>query len=402
VSGARTGRIGLALAALAIALLAGCSGSSDSANPGIDLGSGPLLAFVGGDGNLYLSQANGDEAHSLSATPCPASVECFGIPTWSPDGQTVAVFGQSNVGNVIFLYNRLGVEIRAIQTSDPDAFGPAIWSSDSKTIFFKGRPMAGPPSSGSTTTQIPPLQIMAFSAETGKEIGTTPVPPVTNAACSDETRGGALGSTIDQVVNGYLGQRLTFGVSPDNNTFLVSSGNCYLQTYLVDRASGKATLLAPTQSGAYVLQAQFSPDGKKILVVQTSAGEDDLIVYNADGSNPQQISSDTDPLPAFAPRISAPSWSSDGRSIYFTHGADLWEIGSDGSNPHMLAAGATSGSTLKAEVDPTPQPGGQSLAWVEVSLAAGEQMPTTGLFVANADGSGAQEIIQNAIWPAWS
>src|SRR5579884_3942436 len=76
----------LILAALCLMVVAGCADSANS-NPGTDLGSGPLLAYIGQDGNLWMSRADGGGAHAVTTVTCPQSSNCFGQPAWSPDGQ---------------------------------------------------------------------------------------------------------------------------------------------------------------------------------------------------------------------------------------------------------------------------------------------------------------------------
>ncbi len=398
------GRVWLALLALAVMLAAGCSDGA-SGNPGIDLGSGPLLAYIGGDGNLYLARGDGSGAHRVTTTPCPPTVNCYGAPSWSPDGQTVAIFGPAggDSGNVIYLYNRLGQLAKTIVPGDPQAQGPVVWSRDSQTIFYEGRISAAPPSPGSTAGEQPPqLSVVAISVTSGQRIGTTPVPPISNAACSDIPRGGALGSLVDRAINGNDGLRFTFDVSRDATHFLVSSGACYVQVSIVARAGGAPATLNPLASGAIVQQAEFSHDGQHIVAMQTTDAADSLIVYDADGGNGHTIFTQSGQPPAFATRIGAPVWSPNDQIVYFMRGADLWQVGADGSNPHQLVAGVTTGNPLVAQADPQPSPNGQQLAWVTLSLATSDVMPVSTLMVGAADASNPLQVAEGAIWPAWS
>src|SRR6185436_16825535 len=73
----------------------------------------------------------------------------------------------------------------------------------------------------------------------------------------------------------------------------------------------------------------WSPDGKRLLYVRNPPNMpgDPLYVADRDGSNPRQIYMD----PA-TPHNHFPTWSADGRWIYFTHGkttVDLWRISAE-------------------------------------------------------------------------
>jgi Tol biopolymer transport system component len=385
--------------------LAGCGGNGSNTNPGVDLGAGPLLAFIGGDGNLWLARADGTGAHAVTVTPCPNTVNCYGPPAWSPNGQEVAVFGPdvSNPGtNKIYVFNRMGLLTATLSPVNDLAFGTPLWSSDGKTLAYPGNPV----SSDTKSSAAPQYALLELNATTGAKVGTITLPsPIgDNAQCSDAPAGGPLGSAVDRTINGSNGVRATADWSPDGNHVLISGGNCNSQVMLVDH-SGNSQVLAPVTSGAINNSAEsalFSPNGQQIVATQSTATEDDLLVYDGTGGNGKIIVSDTDTPPSFSVRISSPTWSADGKQIFFMHGADIWVIQADGSNAHKLIGGTASGATLKDEGDPQPSPDGKALAWDESTLSTVDNMPHSALFVGDGAGNNPKLVEQGGVWPAWS
>ncbi len=394
-----------ALALVAMLALAGCGGGGTTDSAGVNLGSGPLLAFIGGDGNLWLARGDGTSPHAVTTTNCPPTINCYGPPTWSPDGTQVAVFGPDKTTpthNDIYIYNRQGILQNTIAPPNPLSSGSILWSADSKTVAFAGEP------SSQTTTKNAGAQyaIIILNAASGTQTGTIPLPAPTgaDATCNDTPRGGSFGSLLDRAVNGDAnGFRATLSWSPDGSHVLVSGGDCSLQVQLIDK-TGTVQTLNPLTAGskALVLQAAFAPDGQHIVATQTTDTEDDLVLFDAKGNNGKVIYTDTDAPPAFAPRISAPVWSADGKTIYFMRGADIWSVGADGSNAQKLISGAATGDPLKDEAWPQPSPDGKTLAWEELTLTAADNMPRSALYVGTLTGGNPVLVDNGAVWPVWS
>jgi Tol biopolymer transport system component len=76
-----------------------------------------------------------------------------------------------------------------------------------------------------------------------------------------------------------------------------------------------------------IFSFQISPDGKRIAF-SSFGKQEDLFILNSDGSDLRQITNDPE-------KDRGPSWSRDGRRIYFySHRGDryeIWSIGTDGS-----------------------------------------------------------------------
>jgi Tol biopolymer transport system component len=395
------------LALVGMLALAGCGADAGNNGPGVDLGSGTLLAFIGGDGNLYLAREDGSQAHAVTTTACPSTVNCYQPPAWSPDGKLVAVFGPDKTtptNNDIYIYDRQGVLQNTIQPANPLSSGQLLWSSDSATIAYAGNPTSGALTGGSSTTQTSAQYgFIIFNVASGKLSSTIPL-PVPNPQCSDNPTGGPLGSFIDHAINGDAnGFRTTLDWSPDRSHILISSSNCGNGVDSID-AHGNVTQLNPITANANVLEAIYSPDGQHILATETNSTQDDIVIFNADGSSGKVIYTDTDTPPAFVPRLSSPTWSADGKTIYFMRGADIWQVNADGSNAQKLIAGDPTASdpVQKDEAAPLPSPDGTKLAWEELSLAASDGVPRSALYVGDSHGGNPQLVQNGAIWSAWS
>lgn len=316
--------LGLPLA-ISLALLAGCSLDNANTNPGVDLGTGTLLAFIGGDGNLWLAREDGSGAHAVTVTPCPNTVNCYGPPAWSPNGQSVAVFGpqSSNPSQYsIYVFNRQGLLQTTVAPLSSLAFGAVYWSKDGKDIAYFGSLTSLTP----TKNAQPQYALIMLDAHSGAQAGVLklPAPTGNSAACGDNPRGGPLGSTVDRAINGSNGFRATQGWSSAGTAALFGGGNCGTQFALVT-SSGATTLLPPISSAsdANVVQAAFSPNGQRIVATQTTSAQDDLVIYDSAGANGKSILSDASTQPDYVSRLSSPTWSADGQTIYFMRGPDL-------------------------------------------------------------------------------
>ena len=389
-----------ALVAVTAMLVAGCGDSSG--NPGTDLGAGPLLAFIGQDGNLWMARADGTGSHAITTQTCPSTANCYGPPAWSADGQHVAIFApsHSSQGNVINIFNRLGLIENTLIPADPASFGPLLWSPDNKTIGYQGR--AKLPSASDTTPQPTSLIVLNVVSRAQEAAVTLPAPKNADAACSDEPFGGPLGSLIDHAIDGSHGFRYSFDWSHDGSRFLVSSGQCALAVSVVNKADSSATTLATTTPDTTISQGAFAHDGQYIIATQQGKSSDALVVFDATGANGKVIYTDDLTPPTFTPRISSPVWSTTDQMIYFMHGADLWVVNVDSTNAHQLVAGATTGDPLKSEAQPLASPDGKSLAWMELTFSTTDNLPRTNLMVGNVDATQPHSVAPGAVWPSWS
>jgi Tol biopolymer transport system component/DNA-binding winged helix-turn-helix (wHTH) protein len=87
-------------------------------------------------------------------------------------------------------------------------------------------------------------------------------------------------------------------------------------------------------STALEISPRYSPDGKRIAFVSNRSGSDEIWVCDGDGDNPIRLSSFHGPL------AGSPSWSPDGKRIVFDcrpeGNADIYVVSAEGGQPRRL------------------------------------------------------------------
>jgi len=122
------------------------------------------------------------------------------------------------------------------------------------------------------------------------------------------------------------------GFSGDGSEIWIGSGDVGLRLRLMPLTGGTPRNFL----GEQVANLAWSPDGNRIVYHKFGNG-DPMFVADRDGANARKIFGDQ---PAFHNHF--PTWSPDGRWIYFVHGTpatremDLWRIDPDGRNPERL------------------------------------------------------------------
>ena len=99
----------------------------------------------------------------------------------------------------------------------------------------------------------------------------------------------------------------------------------------VRRMSPSHSLIIST---ALEISPRYSPDGKRIAFVSNRSGSDEIWVCGGDGENPIRLSSFHGPL------AGSPSWSPDGKRIVFDcrpeGNADIYVVSAEGGQPRRL------------------------------------------------------------------
>jgi Tol biopolymer transport system component len=130
---------------------------------------------------------------------------------------------------------------------------------------------------------------------------------------------------------------------------------------------------SPTLTADHVEGTLQVPATGAIAFVSNRDGSDHIYVANADGSEATRVTAG-----------SKPSWSWDGARIAFVRGHDIFVMDFDGSNVRHVAAGD----------NPAWSPDGRIVFNSRINWPAD---PEGGIFVMNADGSGARLLISH-VW----
>lgn len=109
------------------------------------------------------------------------------------------------------------------------------------------------------------------------------------------------------------GTYMNVDVSPDGTTLVF---DLLGDIYTVPVEGGEATRL--TRGMSFDVQPVFSPDGSKIAYISDGTGSDNVWVMNADGSEPEAVTSERNE------DVSTPEWAPEGDYVMARRDGDLW------------------------------------------------------------------------------
>lgn len=134
--------------------------------------------------------------------------------------------------------------------------------------------------------------------------------------------------------------RYAFGSDDRDYRPMVEYGERLTDTYLIDTATGKRTLLAKKQFGTIT----WSPDGKYGLNFN---GKDWVSIAVPSGKStnlteklPVKFWQEDTDTPSIPRAYGLAGWTKDGKSVLLYDHYDIWQVTPDGSSAHSLTAGA--------------------------------------------------------------
>jgi TolB protein len=255
-----------------------------------------LISYMGIDGNMYVSDQGGGKLKQLTEDAVIPENQgeplvYYQYPTWSRDGSQLAFMGVSTDGqgvkSKLMVANMDDDSVKEVYASESEHPIYLSWSPDNTNLSFI-----------STTVSGQNMMLQSVPATGGER-------------------------TILDTGSPYY-----WSWAPDGSTMIIHAGGAatsspeHLAFLNVDPESTTVTEYGLDSTPASFQAPAWSPDGSRIAVARTAEDQNEIIVTDAGGENPQTVGTFTEKT-AFA-------WSSDGTRFAYIDGEQALDAGTIG------------------------------------------------------------------------
>ena len=286
-------------------------------------------------------------------------------------------------------------------------------------------PSAPPPAASPSALPAPAVRVARTSARSAPSpAASTPTPaPTTHGLLFDSNRLGNYeiytantdGSNPVQLTRSPGWDSIWPKMSPDHTTILfyrtpagirdLDYSQATLWMMNADGSNPHQVLGLNPYGWGYQSHAEWSPDGRHLVMVGGPVSNYQIYITAADGTGPVRVTSDGHGGPRPGVNLD-PSWSPDGLGLLFvgcpqanctTGDQEVYSIGANGSGITRLTTDSA------ADFDPYYSPDGKQIAWLR--NAGILLLAQTGIMVMNANGSNQHWLINDGninSKPDWS
>lgn len=317
---------------------------------------GKLIAFRSerSSGGIYLMEATGENIRRVS--------DIGFHPSWSPDASKIVVSERASIHHTLHTVPNSSLWIIDVNSGNRrqlDTKGDAImpsWSPNGQRIAYwfvrqgKLGEIATMSADGSAEPVVitddafsdwnpvwsPDGRYLYFASDRGGSMSLWRV-------AVDETTGKALGEPEAVATTSKYCRHITFSRDGNLLAYIRYESKSNLQTIGFDEKTKKVTgdVNWVTQGNHEITNPGLSPNGEEFVIRNVKPNQEDLVVFNKDGSNWRNLTNDN-----FLERI--PSWSHDGRRIVFHSDRSgkyqVWTINPDGSDLQQITFSEKTGA----------------------------------------------------------